>query len=211
MKTRIAFVWVFGALLIGTSHVQAATIVASPTGLIAPDQTITFDEHVLPMNTVVTNQYADLGVTFSPNLYYSPQTGFPNINGNDLGNFTFDGNGPIEPFLISFNTPVTAAAFAFVGDDTTYLFESLLGGAPVESFSANIRSDSFNDFFGFENSTFDAIRVTRLDAGGGPFNLLDNLQTGSVIPEPTSPLLLGTGLLGARRWRKLVPRSKTSG
>ena len=56
MKTRTAVLSVVGALLVGTSYVQAATIVASPTGLSAPDQTITFDEHVLHRIIEITLQ-----------------------------------------------------------------------------------------------------------------------------------------------------------
>src|SRR2546430_443905 len=66
----------------GAANATATPINASAIGLASPVSIITFDEHVLAANTPLTNQYADLDVTFSPNLFYSPQTGgFPNING----------------------------------------------------------------------------------------------------------------------------------
>ena len=59
---------------VGLAH--ADDIIASSTGIASPTQTINFEEIVLAMNSSLTNQYASLGVTFSPNVFYSPQTGF---------------------------------------------------------------------------------------------------------------------------------------
>src|SRR5438874_13830194 len=123
------------AVLAGAWHASATPITNSLTGLTSPTTTITFDEHVLAANSTVTNQYADLDVTFSPNVYYDPQTGFPNINGNDIGNFTFATQPAfVNPMTMSFTTPMSGVAFNMAGDATPYVFSAFLGGTLVESF-----------------------------------------------------------------------------
>jgi len=177
---------------------KADEIIASATGLSSPTQTLTFDEIILPMNTSVTNQYAGLGVSFTPNVFYSPQTGFGNVQGNDIGNFTFTDEGPLNPVSFVFSGPLTGAAFSFDADVTDYLFQAFLGGTLVDSFTANV-GVSNDDFYGFDNITFDSIVITQVDAGGGPFWVADNIQFGSSVtatPEPASIALLGFGLVG---------------
>lgn len=63
-----------GILLLGSNLAQA-TLISNGVGLSSPHLTINFDEHVFPSGTGITNQYADLGVTFSPFAYYSPYGG----------------------------------------------------------------------------------------------------------------------------------------
>lgn len=177
---------------------RADDIIASPTAIASPTQTINFEEIVLAMNSSLTNQYASLGVTFSPNVIYSPQTGFGHVQGHDIGNFpTGTETGAINPVTMSFSTLQTAAAFSFDADVTPYLFQALLGGVVVDSFSATV-GVSNNDFYGFSNDVFDSIRITQTGAGGGPFWVADNIQTGAAataVPEPTTLILLGSGLV----------------
>jgi hypothetical protein len=205
---------VFLGLLAGTAtELNATPIIASSTGLSNPVYTITFDEHVLAMNSSVTTQYSDFGVTFSPNLYYSPQTGFGHVQGNDLGNFQSFSSAFINPFSISFNNAVTGAAFAFDADGTPYTFTALLNNVPVESFTTTV-GVSNNDFFGFTGIDFNQISVTTAGAGGGPYNVLDNIQIGpAAVPEPSTFALfgavigLGVGGLVWRRRRTVEPIS----
>lgn len=184
-------------LAVSVTGARADDIIASSTGLTSPVQTLTFDEIILPMNTSVTNQYAGLGVTFSPNVFYSPQTTFGNVQGNDIGNFTFTGGGPISPVTFNFTSPLTGAAFSFDADGTPYLFQAFLGGTLVDSFTATV-GVSTNDFYGFNNITFDSIVITDEGSGGGPFWVADNIQFGSTAatPEPGTFALLGLGALG---------------
>lgn len=187
------------AWLLAAAGVLAAPI-QNTSGLASPATTITFDELVFAGGTSITNQYAGLGLTFSPSLRYDSQGAaqFPGITGHYLGN-----NGPCcdNPFSILFGGDITAAAFGVATNPATTLFEALDDGLVVESFSAPTNFDgSTNSFFGFSGVTFDEIRVT---VGGDQQILIDNVQSGSV-PEPTSLALLGLGLAGfaASRYRR---------
>jgi hypothetical protein len=197
---------------------HANIIDSSPTGIASPAVTITFDEHVLATDTSVTNQYADLGATFSPNVFYSPQTNFGHVQGNDVGNYTSNvAEGPIDPVTLSFSTTQNGAAFSFDADNTPYRFDALLGGVVVDTFSATVFVSN-NDFFGFTGDTFDSIKITRTDAGQGPFWVLDNIQLGSTtsaVPEPaslgwTSGVLIGIVLALRKRAGRASLRSSNS-
>jgi hypothetical protein len=199
MSKKIALVVVLVVLFLGltATGAKADDIIASSTGLTSPVQTLTFDEIVLPMNTSLTTQYSGLGISFTPNVYYSPQTTFGNVQGNDIGNFTFNPDGPVNPVSFVFSGPINGAAFSFDADSTPYLFQAFLGGVLVDSFTATV-GVSTSDYYGFNNITFDTIVITQEGAGGGPFWVADNIQFGSAVstPEPASIALLGFGLFG---------------
>jgi hypothetical protein len=183
------------AAALASQAALASPITASSTGLTAAHTTITFDEQVLAAGATVTNQFAPQGLTVSPNLYYTPQTSFPNIAGNDLGNFPATGGtgSLITAFTLTFSTTQSGAAFAMVSNSSSWFFEALLGGVTQESFTAAVGSSSSSNFYGFSGLAFNAIRVS-----GSDNMLLDNLQltdTGAV-PEPSSLALAGVAILG---------------
>jgi hypothetical protein len=201
MKTKITLLCplVVGFLL-AQAPLQAIPITGSPVGLASPGTTITFSEVVLASGTPIANQYSAFGVTFS-NVTYNPQPGTtgPNVNDPNAGNFIL-ANPALNPFSIMFNQAQTAADFALVTNPgSTTLFQSFLGGNPVESFSVPTDFTSPNNFFGFTNSLFNEIRVTI--SNENPSGLFDNLQftsAGNNVPDSASTIILlsiGAGAL----------------
>jgi hypothetical protein len=170
-----------GAPLLGSQ------INASTTGLSNPAFTITFDEVAVTQNDPVTNQFADLGATFSAGTFFDPQPGF--FANPSLGNFINGGN-PVSPIFINFTEVQTGAAFALVtSGGTTTVFTALLNGVPVDSFSAITGTQTA--FYGFAGESFDSIEF----APGGNPALFSNLQLSVApsAPEPASIFLFGTG------------------
>lgn len=207
-KNSIAFLALATALAT-TPAAIADSFSASPTGVASPTQTIDFSEIVLAQNSVVTNQYAGLGITFSPNVYYDPQTGF-GLPANDIGNFTFlTEPGFVNPVTFTFSTPLTSAAFAMVADSTPYLFQASLNGTVVDSFVATVGESGPDYYYGFTNDDFNQITITQQGAGSGPYWLASNIEFGSpassATPEPSSLLLMATGFacLAGLAYRKV--------
>ena len=150
-------------LLLGMAieRVEAATI-QNNSGVSDPELTITFDEIVLPPGTPLSDQYSELGVVFSPDLFYNPD---PNVlnppdpsipSNNAIGNFVIEGLPPgvvapppgivapppglpptVNPFSVAFTQAQDEAAFgaatAFPG---VIELTALLDGVEQESFSA---------------------------------------------------------------------------
>ncbi len=189
-KTVIA-----AAALVLSQVAGAAALIGSTTGLVAPATTITFDEQALAVYSAVTNQFAPQGITFSPYLYYTPQTGFPNVTGNTVGNFN-TGNPDPTVLTMGFTNLQNDVAFAMVSNGTSWTFDALLSGNVQETFTTFVGSGS-NNFYGFTGLTMDAIRIT---SNGPDYMLMDNVQLSNVggqVPEPTSLALVALALLGA--------------
>jgi hypothetical protein len=180
--------WILSALVIvlGQGNAGASPIIGSPTGLASPTSTITFNEVVLPVGTVLTNQYSAFGVTFQGLVYNLP-------NGSSMTPPTAAHVGAAN-FSVFFDQPLTSAAFRLQTNPGTSLFEALLNGVVVESFSAPTTFPSNNDFFGFQGIAFDQIRVT---AGSNGDAVIDNIQLGAPVPEPATLAVFGLMAIGA--------------
>jgi hypothetical protein len=178
-----------GAAILLTTSAAFATPVTNSTGINGATSIITFSEVNLQRWDIVTNEYASYGATFSPFAVFRPQDGY--YPTDYIGNFNGHSGATASPLVISFSTAVTGAAFDYVSNPGTSLFEALLNGNVVESFSAQT-SETIGTYYGFDGITFDSIRVT---APGNHAFEIDNLQL-RAVPEPATILLMGAGLFG---------------
>ena len=138
------------------SGISNATFLDNASGIASPATTVTFSEVAVVNGTVVTNQFSSLGVTFgslsaTEGLYFSASAGSP---GAGLQNFFPDS---YNPFVISFDTVVSEAAFEMVTNGTTDTFTALLNGVVVET-ASTVTGAAFS-FYGFTGIVFDEIRV----------------------------------------------------
>jgi hypothetical protein len=135
-------------------------------GLTSPASTITFDEIVFPQGTYIDNQYAAFGTTFSSSLVYDTQ-GSASFPGI-TGHYLGNFSPTVNPFSIFFSAPVTQAAFGMATNPASTTITALFNGTPIE-INISVSSSSA---------------------------LIDNIQTGTAVPEPTTILLLSLGLVG---------------
>jgi hypothetical protein len=188
------------AVALAAVALNATTITGGPVGLPSPTQVVTFDELGDLQGQVITTQFAARGVTLSGVEWDGAtmgQAGSTGFSGGDLVNGVAL---PVGPVVISFAEPVWGAAFAVVDQDTSFTVEAYrggLGGTLVESFGILIPFNPGAGFIGFEDITFDTIRIFAND--GISLLAIDTLQIQSV-PEPATSTLMALGLVCAAAW-----------
>lgn len=162
-------------IVLTSTTAMAEPINLSPVGLATPESTITFSEHTFADTTLVSTEFADLGVTFLPNLFY--RTGdhpdWASVEGPNLRT----GEPEVNPFSIKFDNALTAAVVVAIAQPPTpATITAKLNGIEVESFQTTVSIDNPNNYFGFRNISFDEIEisytaVTRMR--------IDNIQLGA--------------------------------
>ena len=169
---------------------QATSISNSATGLAGSHTTESFDFWDLGSSSGVSSPDLsfDSGQVAVSGLVY------PNMSGNSIINES----EWISTF--SFLGPVSGVAFNFVSTGGETTFTAFLGAVEVEYFTALIVIENGN-FYGFENISFNSIRIDTNSVEGVSY-ILDNLQVASSleidpvtqVPEPESYAMFMAGL-----------------
>jgi hypothetical protein len=188
------------------------------SGLNNPQQTITFNEIILPPRTGLINQYAGLGLIFPPLIVEDreiPKLYYVNLNPGVNGASNLAAS---EYFSLKFTQEQTAAAFSMGTDPTettpnVATFTALYQGTQVESFDAMTDFPQTDNFFGFKDILFDEIQVNfaiDYDNPIVPNAIISKVQIGTSfkppleVPEPTSVIsLLIIGLFGIQTIRNI--------
>ena len=169
---------------------QATPISNSPSGLTGTFTTEDFDSWVPSSSSGVSSPDLsfDSGQVAVSGLVY------PNMSGNSIFNETQWAS------TFSFLGPVSGVAFNFVSTGGETTFTAFLGAVEVEYFTALTGIENDN-FYGFENISFNSIRIDTTSTESVSY-ILDNLQVASSleidpvtqVPEPESYAMFMAGL-----------------
>ena len=216
MLRRLTFTFMVAALLSGSST-NGTPFFGDPGDW---GTVITFDEYILSLNEVVTDQYASLGVTFSSEpLYEDPITHYgewkyfylqEDTNWAERGGQLFEPYGygwagSPTTLWIDFTAPVAAVGFNIRSNAGDLLISTYLSGSFVESKSFPFpKTDPLpRGFIGFSGSVFDSISLYIPEDSGMNF---DNLSF-TYVPAPSAVVLgsIGLSLAGwrLRKYREL--------
>jgi hypothetical protein len=180
------------ASIFAIAPLKATPITGSPfTGFVSPDVSIDFEAGAIADNVFITTQFS--GVNFTGGAWGMTTSSFgQNAVARHLRNL---GGG--SPTAILFDNNVTDAGFNWQTNTGTTTFSAFLDNVFVEDFTVATNTSNPNNFFGFENSLFDEIRISINILPQG-FEL-DNLQFNSEASEASEPgtlAVFGLGLLG---------------
>jgi hypothetical protein len=190
LRNRLPFV--SSLLLLSSSYAHATFINDGGSGLTSPEATLNFASPVLSTDDIVTDQFA--WVTFSPNVYFEPESGF-GIMPNTLGNFTYATEPAyVDPVTITIGRNQSGAAFQMAAEYTPYAFTALLNGVVVDS--ATTAVSDVAGFYGFTGEPwFNQLVIAEAGVGGGPYWVLGNVELSS-IPEPSTWAMMLAGFAG---------------
>lgn len=174
---------------VAAAPLSAVIITGGATGLTGSFNTINFDAGTVAQGGAVTNQFS--GATFSNFTWDNStfgQTGSTGFSGGNLVSFTPSSS------TITFNSPVSAAAFAIVDQAAVFTFNAKLGGTLVESFNLAIPANPGAGFVGFQGIVFDRIEIFHGDAGMAIDTLQYKTASGSAPDAGSTLLLVSAGL-----------------
>ena len=182
------------AICLGGS-IASATPVTDFSFFGADSVVLDFNETAMAPGTVITDQLASQGVSFSPNVWFENNRAAVGWDDHNIANFLTgtQTSNPVVDFV--FSGPVDGAALEFAGNaGNDFLFEAILSGSVVESFVHAQTGCCAAQALGFEEIEFDTLRISH-QAGDSTFFIGDRLSF-QVVPEPGAAVLLGLGLVG---------------
>jgi hypothetical protein len=204
------------ALAAGFTSLTNATVILSSSGLVAPDQLVTFSAPSLDPDSVVTNQYAAQGLTFSSlsggvvranSCGVGAFNGEAGMAGDTLGTYgpgCVNQGGVNDAFSMKFASDVSAASFSFRSGSYNF-------GNTIAAFNNGVLMAKYDfasnshvsSIMQFSNFIFDELRFTE-GSGNSNYFVFDNVAyvNANAVPEPASLALFGLGLAGLGAMRR---------
>ncbi|MCP3984326.1 MAG: hypothetical protein GY723_08045 [bacterium] len=184
-----------GLLAVATSASAVPILDGSFAGFSGSETVIDFDEVALAPFQSVTNEFAGLGITFSPNVWFENIRNFPNFDGASMANFrsTSAPGGSLPPvaFEVAFTSGMTDfAAFFASNSGNTITLTAFLGVAMVETLTFTDTTCCNGHVLGFSGISFDRIAIS-----GSDLIIFDEFHFENVA-EPATALMLILGLTG---------------
>jgi len=200
-----------------TGLAQAAPIFVAGPSPAAPFAGTTIDFEGFAEGTLISNQYAAQGVTFTQDDGGTPQAdnqpflfGYVQNSGVGVLTGTTNGGAPfptVAGLVAEFTSPVARAAaffsdFAPLGDYTITAYDT--GGGVLESFqllagqlpTCSVPGCGVYVGFDFPGAVIGSVQFGPSAASGDAFAIDDLVFAGATVPEPSSLLLFGIALAG---------------